>query len=61
MTNEQRVVYMRNYRQKNSEAIKAYQRSWYVKNADRINQARKEKYATDPVFREYELKRHRKK
>lgn len=59
-TKEERIAYMKEYRQKNSEAIKTYQKRWYTKNADRINRARKEKYHADPVFREYELKRHRK-
>lgn len=59
-TKEEIATYMREYRRKNLDRIRRYQRLWWYANADRVNAKRRARYYLDPEFRKYDIERHKK-
>ena len=59
-TKEEISAYMREYRAKHREWLTTLQTLWQQKNGEERRRRYRERYATDPAFRNAELERRRK-
>lgn len=60
MSEAERKIYMRKYRETHREKLAAYGRDWWQKHGWKQNAIRRGKYRRNPAYREAELSRKRK-